>query len=136
MHLARTIAVDFLTVPTATFRTQPGLQRHARAPAGRRSVAQLAIVAKDGELRFEVHAKPRAKRTAIIGVREHDGALEIALAARPVDGAANAELIFALARVLGVTKASVRIVRGESSRAKLVSVRGLEESELRRRLTA
>ncbi|HXX68944.1 MAG TPA: DUF167 domain-containing protein [Polyangiaceae bacterium] len=97
---------------------------------------QLTIVAKDGELRFKVHPKPRAKRTAIVGIREHDGALEVALAAPPVDGAANAELTLALARVLGVTKAAVRIVHGESSRAKLVAVRGLDESELRGRLTA
>lgn len=99
-------------------------------------MTQLAIAAKDGELRFEVHAKPRAKRTVILGVRDHDGALEVALAAPPADGAANAELTRALARVLGVTKAAVRIVRGESSRTKVVAVRGLDESELRSRLTA
>jgi uncharacterized protein (TIGR00251 family) len=91
----------------------------------------LAIVAKDGELRFEVHAKPRAKRTSILGVRAHDGALEVAIAAPPVDGAANAELVAGLARALGVPKGSVRIARGEGSRTKLVAVQGLDEEELR-----
>ena len=94
----------------------------------------LAVVAKDGELRFEVHAKPRAKRTSIVGVRSHDGALEVALAAPPVDGAANAELVKALALALGIPKRSARIVRGEGARTKLVGVSGLNEGELRERL--
>jgi uncharacterized protein (TIGR00251 family) len=94
----------------------------------------LRVVAKDGELRFEVHAKPRAKRTALLGVRGHDGALEVALAAPPVDGAANAALVEALAKALGVPRGQVEIVRGEGSRTKLVAVRGLAEAELRERL--
>lgn len=94
----------------------------------------LTIVATDGELRFAVHAKPRAKRTSILGARAHDGALEVALAAPPVDGAANAELVKALAEALGVPKGCVRIVRGEGARAKLVAVRGVEEADLRARL--
>jgi uncharacterized protein (TIGR00251 family) len=94
----------------------------------------LVVVAKDGELRFEVHAKPRARRTSILGVRAHDGALEVALAAPPVDGAANVELVRVLAAALDVPKARVRIVRGEGARAKLVSVSGLEGDEMRARL--
>ncbi len=89
----------------------------------------LTVVAKDGELRFEVHAKPRAKRTSIIGVRAHDGALEVALAAPPVDGAANAELVKMLAGALGVPKRSVRIIRGDGARTKLVGVSGLDAEE-------
>jgi uncharacterized protein (TIGR00251 family) len=94
----------------------------------------LTVVAKDGELRFEVHAKPRAKRTSIVGVRVHDGVLEVALAAPPVDGAANAELVKALAHALGMPKRSVRIVRGEGARTKLVGVSDIGEDELRARL--
>jgi uncharacterized protein (TIGR00251 family) len=94
----------------------------------------LAVVAKDGELRFEVHAKPRAKRTSILGVRSKDRALEVALAAPPVDGAANVELVRMLARALGVPKASVRIVRGDGARTKLVAVTSLNVNEFRARL--
>jgi uncharacterized protein (TIGR00251 family) len=95
---------------------------------------ELALIAKDDELRFDVHAKPRAKRSAILGVRGDPGALEIALAAPPVDGAANAELVAVLAAALGVPKSSVRVVRGESSRRKVVGVTGLGAGELRERL--
>jgi uncharacterized protein (TIGR00251 family) len=92
----------------------------------------LALTVNGGAVRFEVFAKPRASKSKIVGVRE--GALEVALAAPPVDGAANAELVKFLARVLGVSKSSVELVRGESSRTKLVAVHGLSQEELRARL--
>lgn len=94
---------------------------------------RLVVTSKDDELRFEVHAKPRAKRTAILGVRP-GGALDVALAAPPVDGAANEALVAALASTVGVSKSSVRVVRGQSSRTKLIAVVGVAEAELRERL--
>lgn len=95
-------------------------------------MSALILVAKDGEVRLEIRAKPRAKKSALVGVR--DGALEVAIAARPVDGAANAELVSVLAEALGVARSSVRIVRGEGGRNKLVAVAGLGELEVRARL--
>jgi uncharacterized protein len=92
----------------------------------------LTLVVIDGAVRIEVRAKPRASKTRIVGVRE--GALEIALAAPPVDGEANAELIAALARVLGVPKSRVTIVRGASGRNKLVSVDGVGAADVRARI--
>jgi uncharacterized protein (TIGR00251 family) len=95
--------------------------------------ALVLTVAKEG-VRFEVHAKPRAKRSALVGVRE--GALDVAIGAPPVEGAANAELIAFLAGALGVAKRDVVLVRGEGSRTKLVEVRGLTPDEVRARLAA
>ena len=56
--------------------------------------------------------------------------LEVAVAAPPVDGAANAELVATLARALRLAKSQVTIVGGESSRLKRVSLRGITEPEL------
>jgi uncharacterized protein (TIGR00251 family) len=81
-----------------------------------------------------VHAKPRAQKSRLVGVRE--GRLEVSLAAPPVDGAANAELVATLAKALGVRKGAVSIVRGEAGRAKLVEVAGLTEDEVCARLRA
>ena len=90
-------------------------------------------VVKTGDgVRFEVWAKPRAKKSRIAGVREE--AVEIALAAPPVDGAANEELVRVLAGALGVPKRSVVIVRGETSQRKLVEVSGIGAEEARTRL--
>lgn len=87
---------------------------------------------KDGELRFEVHAKPRAKKSRIVGAR--GDALEVALAAPPVDGAANEELVRVLADVLGLPRRNVILVRGETSQKKLVGVTGLDAPTLLARL--
>jgi uncharacterized protein (TIGR00251 family) len=94
----------------------------------------LTITAKDGALRFEVRAKPRAKKSRVVGVDE--GRLTLALAAPPVDGAANEALVAFLAELLGLPLRAVCIVRGASSRHKLVSVTGLAEADLVRRLTS
>jgi uncharacterized protein (TIGR00251 family) len=80
----------------------------------------IKLSEKDGTIRFEVHAKPRAKKIRVVGAR--GDALEVAIAAPPVEGAANEELIRTLASTLGVPRRSVIIVRGETSQKKLVAV--------------
>jgi len=99
----------------------------------------MKLVDVGGAIRFEVWAKPRAKKSRVLGAR--GDAVEVALAAPPVDGAANEELVRTLARVLGVPRRAVSLLRGETSQRKLVEVRAEGASELtleeaRRRLTA
>jgi uncharacterized protein (TIGR00251 family) len=95
------------------------------------SALRLVVGAND-EVRLEVRAKPRAKKSAIVGVR--DGVLHVSLAAPPVDGAANAELVTLLADALLVPRSRVRIARGEGGRNKLVAVTGISEGDVRARL--
>lgn len=92
----------------------------------------MKLVEKEGKVRLEVRAKPRASKTRILGPR--GGALEVSLAAPPVDGAANDELVRALADALEVPRRQVALLRGESSRLKLVEVSGLSAEEVRARL--
>ncbi len=79
-----------------------------------------------------VRAQPRASRNEIVGL--HGAELRIRLTAPPVDGAANEALIRYLAAELGVARAEVTLVSGESSRSKVVSVRNLTPVEVARRL--
>lgn len=101
-----------------------------------RSVVQLTE--KDGLVRFEVHAKPRAKKSRVLGGRPTGAsvALEVAIAAPPVDGAANEELVRTLAEALGVPKRQVQLLRGEGATKKLVGVSGLSAAEVLARLSA
>jgi uncharacterized protein (TIGR00251 family) len=62
-------------------------------------------------------------------------ALKVAVAAPPVDGAANAAIVELLAEVLQVPKRAVTIARGESGRAKQVEVRGITLAEALLRLS-
>jgi uncharacterized protein (TIGR00251 family) len=91
-------------------------------------------LSRDDVVTFEVRAKPNARRSAVVGVRE--GALEVRVAAVPVDGAANDELVEVLASALGVPRRDVQLVHGTSSRIKRVEVRGLGLEEVRARLVA
>lgn len=62
-------------------------------------------------------------------------AVKIRLAAPPVDGAANEELVRFLAETLGIPRAAVRIVRGQTARRKTVVVDGLDHDALTRALS-
>ena len=83
-----------------------------------------------GALTFSVRVVPRASKTEAAG--EHDGALKVRVAAPPVEGAANEELVRFLAKRLGVPARCVEIVGGHTSKMKLVRVAGAKESELLR----
>lgn len=84
--------------------------------------------------RVTVKAKPRAKKSAIL--RASGLSIDVALAAPPVDGAANVELVAVVASALGVPKRDVSLVMGASSRTKVVEVAGLDAAETSSRLAA
>lgn len=77
---------------------------------------------KGGQVLFKVHVVPGSSRSEIAG--SHNDALRVRVAARPVEGAANQELILILSKTFKVSKSSVRIVSGARGRAKLVSIEG------------
>ena len=86
--------------------------------------------ASDGSVTLSVHAQPGAKRTGFAGL--HGEAIKIRLAAPPVDGKANVTLTAFLADYLGVPKAAVTILAGESSRHKVVWIQAAREDALQR----
>ncbi len=92
----------------------------------------LSLTERGGALRFDVYVKPRAAKTALGGVRE--GRLVVAVAAPPVEGEANDELVRALGSILGLPRRQVRIVAGQSGRSKVLEIEGLTAGELLGRL--
>jgi uncharacterized protein (TIGR00251 family) len=76
-----------------------------------------------------VRLQPRASRNELTGMR--DGVLIARVTAPPVDGKANAALCKLIARRAGVASSRVTIVRGETSRQKLVRVEGIDDVALR-----
>lgn len=71
---------------------------------------------------FWVHVSWGAKKTAFAGY--HHDAVKIRVAARPIEGKANAELIAFLAGVFGVSIGAVEILQGKNSKRKRVRVVG------------
>jgi len=88
----------------------------------------MEISERDGAAIFAVRVTPRASRDAIEG--EHNGALKVRLTAPPVEDRANEALRRLLATRLKVPLSAVRIVGGEKSRNKRVSVAGVTRAQV------
>ncbi len=56
--------------------------------------------------------------------------MKVQLAAPPVDGEANAELVALFSKLLGVPKARVELVSGETGRKKRVLLHGIARAEV------
>jgi hypothetical protein len=71
-----------------------------------------------------LHVQPGAKRSEVAGIHGEGVAarLKIRLAAPPVEGKANAELLRFLAAAFGVPQRAVLLLRGDSSRQKTVQI--------------
>jgi uncharacterized protein len=88
----------------------------------------LIQVEKDGAVTFLVRVTPRASGDAIEG--EYQGALKVRLTAPPVDGRANETLRRLLADRLNVPVSAVRIVAGQKSRTKRISITGITKAQV------
>lgn len=76
---------------------------------------------------LEIRVIPRAGRSGFAGLR--DGALVVRLAAAPVDGAANDELIDLVAKTLKLPKRDILLVSGERSRTKRIRIAGIDREQ-------
>ncbi|MGE5241945.1 MAG: DUF167 family protein [Bacteroidota bacterium] len=72
------------------------------------------------DLFLQVQVQPRASRAAVAGViGDH---LKIRLTAPPLAGRANTDLIAMLAKLFGVPKSQITLLRGETSRRKQLRI--------------
>jgi len=74
----------------------------------------------NNSIRLEVRVQPRSSRAAIVAVE--GSTVKIKLTAPPADGEANKQLIALLSKELKVSRSRIRIIRGETSRNKVVEV--------------
>jgi uncharacterized protein (TIGR00251 family) len=81
-----------------------------------------------------VRLTPRADREAVVLDPGPPAVVRVRVTAPPVGGQANAALLKALGRALGVPKSKLTIVRGQSARDKQVRVAGLSADDAHARL--
>ncbi|MFO0616000.1 MAG: DUF167 domain-containing protein [Polyangiaceae bacterium] len=74
--------------------------------------------------RITVKAKPRASRR---GVAVKDGVVIVSVTAPPVDGRANEEIVEVVADHLGVRRADIAFVSGETAKVKILEIRSLDQ---------
>ena len=78
--------------------------------------------------RILVQVQPDARKNEITGFRE--GVLHIRIAAPPVKGKANQELIAFMASLLGISKGDLAIEKGLTSKKKVISIVGLTQEQV------
>src|SRR5262249_50817049 len=87
----------------------------------------IKLAAKEGGVTFAVRVQPRASKSGVAG--DLDGILKIRLAAPPVEGEANEELIRLLAKLFDAPRQRIAIISGQTSKNKVVSVSGISVDE-------
>jgi hypothetical protein len=72
-------------------------------------------------MKLNIRVIPRAKKPEIIEL--DDGSLKVKLKSPPLDGRANDELITVLSKHLKVPKSKIAIIRGETSKNKIIEIK-------------
>lgn len=83
------------------------------------------LAMKTDTMLIPVRAMPKAARNAVAGVGVDDAGraeVHVRVTVAPEGGKANKAICETLAKALGVSKSAVRVVRGETSRHKMVEV--------------
>ncbi len=97
----------------------------------------VAIVREDaarGMVLLDLVVTPSAGRTEVRGTDPWRHGIVLRVAAKPTEGAANAELLRFLAQRLALPPSSIRIVSGHRSRRKTVGIVGLSRERVEERL--
>jgi uncharacterized protein (TIGR00251 family) len=79
-------------------------------------------------IRLATRVTPNAGRNQITGYK--DGVLQVKVAAPPEKGKANKALVDLLSDRLGIRKSSIDIIKGETSRNKVVLINGISSEDL------
>jgi uncharacterized protein (TIGR00251 family) len=82
--------------------------------------------------KISLRVYPNAARNEVAGFT--DGVLRVKIAAPPVEGKANRELIAFLSQKLGVGRGCLTIIKGHTSRNKVIAIDGLSQEQVLRRL--
>ncbi|MGO9246173.1 MAG: DUF167 domain-containing protein [Verrucomicrobiia bacterium] len=80
----------------------------------------------DNPVTFAIRVTPRAKQNKV--QPQADGSLKVYVTAPPEDGRANEAVVETIAQWLGVKRRDVEIVRGATSRRKVVRVTGTRKA--------
>ena len=88
-----------------------------------------------GYLTLAIRVKPRSNKLGPLEVMSASPELKWGVKAAPVDGQANAELEKSIAEYFGTRSRDVKIIRGQTSRSKVVAIYNLELAKALQRLS-
>lgn len=73
-----------------------------------------------------VHVTPKAGRDEVVGWRGSE--LSVRVTAAPEGGKANSAVCIVIAKRLGVPKTSIQVVRGDTSRHKILEISSADDA--------
>jgi len=85
------------------------------------------------EAKISLRVYPNATRNELVGFA--DGVWQVKISAPPVKGKANKELIAFLSQLLGVSQSTLTLLKGHTTRNKVVAIDGLSQEEVTKRLS-
>ena len=83
---------------------------------------------------IQLRVSPNAPISELVSLS--NGIFHIKIAAPPVKGKANAELLSFLSRQLDIRRSELTILKGYTSRNKVIGITGLNQHEVNQRLAA
>ena len=87
---------------------------------------------REGHVTIVIQVQPNASQNKV--VRFEEGVWHLKIAAPPVKGKANQELIKFFSDILGISKSNLTIEKGMTSKRKIIAVNGLTQDQIIRRL--
>ncbi len=86
------------------------------------------VVVEKEQAKIIVVVQPNASQNELLGFK--DGVLHVRIAAPPIKGKANRELISFLSDVLGVSRNKLTIEKGMTGKRKVIDISGLTQSQV------
>ena len=96
-------------------------------------MADMVMPISGSEAKISVRVHPGATKSEVVGFT--GGVLQVRVSAPPVKGKANSELVAFLSKQLGVGKGALTIIKGHTSRHKVIAINGLNQEEVTKRLS-
>ena len=87
----------------------------------------------NSQVKISLHVHPNAARNEVVGFTE--GVWRVRVAAPPTKGKATKELVSFLSRMLSLSQSSLTIVKGHTSRDKVIAIDNLSREDIIRRLS-
>ena len=94
----------------------------------------IIMSSQKSQARISIRVYPSAARNEVVGFS--DGVLRVRVSAPPVKGKANRELVSFLSQLLDVSSGSISIIKGHTSRNKIITIYDLSQEVALRRLLA
>lgn len=79
---------------------------------------------------IELIVSPNKASTKIVEIID-DGVIRMHVKSPPVEGKANSEIIRFLVKILGIPQNQISIIRGASSKRKMIKIEGVDSNNVR-----